>query len=155
MSSMAATLNFELHPEQVRIWSHRRRFNVVNCGRRFGKTILAEAVLAENITTGDPAAYFAPTYKMLMEVWRTVKRDLQAVIKETNESEKRITYKYRGLPPGPISNPGEQAMLAAVNPADGDWLYYVTVKPRDTRFTKSFEEFNVWANEFKKSEDVS
>jgi predicted phage terminase large subunit-like protein len=89
---MAATLNFELHPEQVRIWQHRRRFNVVNCGRRFGKTILAEAVLAENITTGDPAAYFAPTYKMLMEVWRTIKRDLAAVIKETNESEKRITY---------------------------------------------------------------
>ncbi|HBB26578.1 MAG TPA: hypothetical protein DCZ59_09960, partial [Bacteroidetes bacterium] len=89
---MPATLNFELHPEQARIWNHRRRFNVVNCGRRFGKTILAEAVLAENITTGDPAAYFAPTYKMLMEVWRTVKRDLQAVIRETNESEKRITY---------------------------------------------------------------
>jgi predicted phage terminase large subunit-like protein len=89
---MAATLNFELHPEQVRIWTHRRRFNVINCGRRFGKTILAEAVLADNITTGDPAAYFAPTYKMLMEVWRTVKRDLADVIAETNESEKRITY---------------------------------------------------------------
>lgn len=89
---MAATLNFELHPEQVRIWQHRRRFNVVNCGRRFGKTILAEAVLAENITTGDPAAYFAPTYKMLMEVWRTIKRDLQSVIQDTNESEKRIDF---------------------------------------------------------------
>ena len=85
-------IGLELHDSQQVIWQHRRRFNVVNCGRRFGKTILAEAVLAENITTGDPAAYFAPTYKMLMEVWRTVKRDLSAVISETNESEKRITY---------------------------------------------------------------
>ncbi len=74
--------------------------------------------------------------------------------KRLDTNSKYNTYKYRGLPPGPISNPGEQAMLAAVNPADGDWLYYVTVKPRDTRFTKSFEEFNVWANEFRKNEDA-
>ena len=74
--------------------------------------------------------------------------------KRLDTNSKYNTYKYRGLPPGPISNPGEQAMSAAVNPADGDWLYYVTVKPRDTRFTRSFEEFNVWANEFRKNEDA-
>jgi predicted phage terminase large subunit-like protein len=74
------------------VWRGRRRFNVVNCGRRWGKTVLAEAALADMITTGKPGAYFAPTYKMLMEVWRTVKRDFRDVIAETNESEKRITY---------------------------------------------------------------
>ena len=40
------------------------------------------------------------------------------------------------------------------NPASGDWLYYVTVKPGDTRFTKSFDQFNIWANEFRKNEDA-
>ena len=74
--------------------------------------------------------------------------------KRLDTNSKYNTYKYRGLPPGPINNPGGQAMSAAVNPADGDWLYYVTVKPRDTRFTRSFEEFNVWANEFRKNEDA-
>jgi UPF0755 protein len=34
----------------------------------------------------------------------------------------------------------------------GDWLYFITVKPQDTRFTKSFEEFNLWVNEFRKNE---
>jgi predicted phage terminase large subunit-like protein len=86
------TLDIELHDAQLRVWNNRRRFNVVNCGRRWGKTVLAEAALAECITTGDPAAYFAPTYKMLMDVWRTVKKDFAAVIADTNESEKRITY---------------------------------------------------------------
>jgi predicted phage terminase large subunit-like protein len=85
-------LHFDLHPAQERVWRGRRRFNVVNCGRRWGKTVLAEAALADMITTGKPGAYFAPTYKMLMEVWRTVKRDFRDVIAETNESEKRITY---------------------------------------------------------------
>jgi UPF0755 protein len=35
------------------------------------------------------------------------------------------TYKHDGLPPTPISNPGSDALNAAVHPADGDWLYYV------------------------------
>lgn len=74
--------------------------------------------------------------------------------KRLDTNSKYNTYKYRGLPPGPISNPGEKALQATVNPASGDWLYYVTVKPNDTRFTKSFDQFNIWANEFRKNEDA-
>lgn len=37
------------------------------------------------------------------------------------------TYKHLGLPPGPISNPGDVAIDAALHPADGSWLYFVTV----------------------------
>jgi UPF0755 protein len=54
------------------------------------------------------------------------------------------TYKKYGLPPGPICSPGADAMSAALNPADGDWLYFITVAPGDTRFTKSLDEFNTW-----------
>ncbi len=54
------------------------------------------------------------------------------------------TYKKYGLPPGPIGSPGVAAMTAALQPAAGDWLYFVTVAPGDTRFTKSFDEFNTW-----------
>lgn len=54
------------------------------------------------------------------------------------------TYKYSGLPPGPIGSPGSLAIDAALNPAVGDWLYFITVAPSDTRFTASFDEFNSW-----------
>ena len=54
------------------------------------------------------------------------------------------TYKKYGLPPGPICSPGADAILAALKPAVGDWLYFITVAPGDTRFTKSLEEFNSW-----------
>ncbi len=45
------------------------------------------------------------------------------------------TYKYPGLPPTPISAPGEQALKAALDPAAGSWLYFVTTNP-DTGVTK-------------------
>ncbi len=61
------------------------------------------------------------------------------------------TYRKYGLPPGPIGNPGLDAMKAAVAPAAGDWLYFITVAPRDTRFTSSAEEFNTWKVLYKKN----
>jgi UPF0755 protein len=54
------------------------------------------------------------------------------------------TYKKYGLPPGPIGSPGAAAITAALKPVAGDWLYFITVAPGDTRFTKSLDEFNTW-----------
>ncbi|MFF7366400.1 endolytic transglycosylase MltG [Streptomyces tricolor] len=50
------------------------------------------------------------------------------------------SYQRMGLPPTPIDNPGEDAMRAALNPTPGDWLYFVTVAPGDTRFTANYNE---------------
>lgn len=54
------------------------------------------------------------------------------------------TYRRYGLPPGPIGSPGTAAIAAALKPAPGDWLYFITVAPGDTRFTSSIDEFNSW-----------
>jgi UPF0755 protein len=53
------------------------------------------------------------------------------------------TYKRTGLPPGPIGSPGEQALKAALAPAAGDWLYFVTTNPStgETKFTADYQEF--------------
>ena len=60
------------------------------------------------------------------------------------------TYKVTGLPPTPINSPGEQALEAALAPAAGDWLYYVTVNPTtgETKFTASYSEFLKFKAEF-------
>lgn len=39
------------------------------------------------------------------------------------------TYRYEGLPPGPIGSPGGAAMDAALQPTPGDWMYFVAVNP--------------------------
>jgi UPF0755 protein len=57
------------------------------------------------------------------------------------------TYLHPGLPPGAISNPGEDALRAVLNPTPGDWLFFVVVNPDtgDTRFaaTKAEHDQNV------------
>ena len=61
------------------------------------------------------------------------------------------TYRNYGLPPTPIGNPGANAIAAALKPADGDWLYFITVAPGDTRFTRSHDEFLTWKALFVKN----
>ncbi|MEU5210984.1 endolytic transglycosylase MltG [Streptomyces sp. NPDC020742] len=59
---------------------------------------------------------------------------------DTKTNSPYNTYKYEGLPPTPIDNPGAEALKAAGAPPEGDWLYFVTVKPGDTRFTADYQE---------------
>jgi UPF0755 protein len=61
------------------------------------------------------------------------------------------TYRFAGLPPTPIANPSKDAIEATLNPATGDWLYFITVAPKDTRFTRDFDEFFKWNTEFNKN----
>jgi UPF0755 protein len=53
------------------------------------------------------------------------------------------TYLHTGLPPGPIDSPGAAAINAALHPAHGTWMYFVTVDPKTglTKFTSSFAQF--------------
>ncbi len=50
------------------------------------------------------------------------------------------TYQHRGLPPGPIANPGYQSILAALHPAKTDYYYYVATGKGDHIFTETYEE---------------
>ncbi|HET6825572.1 MAG TPA: endolytic transglycosylase MltG [Amnibacterium sp.] len=63
------------------------------------------------------------------------------------------TYKHYGLPPGPISNPGDVAIKAALHPAKGSWLFFVTVNletgetvfsTTDAQHEKARARFEAW-----------
>ena len=71
--------------------------------------------------------------------------------KSTTLNSPYNTYKNYGLPPGPISSPGSDAIKATLEPMQGDWLYFITVAPGDTRFTSSFDQFNNWKIEYTKN----
>jgi UPF0755 protein len=60
------------------------------------------------------------------------------------------TYVHAGLPPTPIGAPGQQAIEAALNPAKGKWLYFVTTDPAAgvTKFTADYDQFLRWKAQF-------
>jgi UPF0755 protein len=60
------------------------------------------------------------------------------------------TYVTKGLPPGPIDSPGDAALQAALNPADGTWLYFVTTDPKTkkTEFATTYDQFLVLKKKF-------
>ena len=65
-------------------------------------------------------------------------------VKATKYESPYNTYLHTGLPPTPISNPSIAAINGALHPENGDWLYFITVSPHDTRFTSSFSTFENW-----------
>ena len=75
--------------------------------------------------------------------------EIRVSLKETKVASKYNTFLNRGLPPGPIGSPTRAAFDATLNPPQGDWLYFVTVKPGETRFTSSYETFLEWKAEYK------
>ncbi len=50
------------------------------------------------------------------------------------------TYKYRGLPPGPIGNPGIDSILAALNPTTTKYLYFLSERDGTMHYAQTFEQ---------------
>ena len=60
------------------------------------------------------------------------------------------TYKYAGLPPGPINNPGKNAIIAALYPEQNDYLYFVADGKGGHKFSKTFDEHLTKVRQYRK-----
>jgi hypothetical protein len=93
------TLKIELpapHDGQRQVLAEARRFNVVCCGRRFGKSTLGIDRIVEPALAGFPTAWFSPTYKMLLDSWRALQDVLAPVVTERNNAEFRLALRGSG-----------------------------------------------------------
>src|ERR1700720_2139571 len=78
------------HSAQMRVIQEAKRFNVVCCGRRWGKTVLGMNRLILPALHGKPVAWFAPNYRVLSDVWRQLQIALQPVIARVSQQDRRI-----------------------------------------------------------------
>lgn len=74
----------------------RSRFNVLMCGRRFGKTMLGKRLVGDTVIDGEPAGWFAPSYKYLLDVWEDMNTYLEPLISKSNQQDRRISLKSGG-----------------------------------------------------------
>ncbi|MFG3528221.1 endolytic transglycosylase MltG [Streptomyces sp. NPDC047917] len=59
------------------------------------------------------------------------------------------TYYHAGLPPGPISNPGDEALRATLSPTSDGWMYFISLDGKKTEFTKTAAEHDKLNDKFK------
>ncbi len=86
-----------------------------------------------------------PTIQYLLpEGWRRL------LYKDLEIESPYNTYKYAGLPPGPINNPGASAIFAVLYPADTNYLYFVADGKGGHNFSKSLREHNNKVREYRR-----
>ncbi|WP_369167225.1 endolytic transglycosylase MltG [Streptomyces sp. R28] len=144
LSAMVDTANKKFGGAPIAAGAQRNAMNV------YQAVTIASIVQAEAGNKADMGKVARVIFNRLergmpLQMDSTINYALNRSTLKTTEADTRIespynSYQRMGLPPTPIDNPGEDAMRAAINPAAGDWLYFVTVKPGDTRFTADYAE---------------
>lgn len=92
-SALAKRIEIEvpaLHSAQQTIVDEARRFNVLACGRRFGKTLLGIQLDIYPALDGYPVAWFSPTYKYLNDAWRDMARIVKPICRRVAVQEHRL-----------------------------------------------------------------
>jgi len=154
LSFMVDTANKKFNGAPIAAGAQRNAMNV------YQAVTIASIVQAEAATKADMAKVARVIFNRLergmpLQMDSTINYALNRSTLKTTSADLRIdspynSYQRMGLPPTPIDNPGEDAMRAAIAPATGDWLYFVTVKPGDTRFTADYEQHRRNVAEFNK-----
>ncbi|GAA3549489.1 endolytic transglycosylase MltG [Streptomyces osmaniensis] len=144
LSAMVDTANQKFSGAPIAAGAQRNAMNV------YQAVTIASIVQAEAATRTDMAKVARVIFNRLergmpLQMDSTVNYALKRSTLRTTEADTRIespynSYQRMGLPPTPIGSPGDEAMHAAISPAAGDWLYFVTVKAGDTRFTADYTE---------------
>jgi UPF0755 protein len=98
----------------------------------------------------------AKDMKLQMDSTVTYAENLKGTTTTAKQRQSRSpynTYRYKGLPPGPIAAPGKAALQAAAQPENGKWLFFVTVNldTGETKFAtteaehdQNVAEFQAW-----------
>lgn len=75
------------HENQNKILNEKKRFNVLDCGRRWGKSVLSINLLAETALSGHPAGYFTPTYKLLEGSFKEAYNALEPITRRKHDNQ--------------------------------------------------------------------
>ncbi|MEU3661758.1 endolytic transglycosylase MltG [Streptomyces sp. NPDC032940] len=152
LSAMVDTAKKKFHGAPVSAGAQRNALNV------YQAVTIASIVQAEAATKADMGKVARVIFNRLergmpLQMDSTINYALGRSTLTTTAEDTRIaspynSYQRMGLPPTPIDNPGDEAMRAAIEPPPGDWLYFVTVKPGDTRFTADYAEHRRNVDEF-------
>lgn len=80
------------HRRQTHVLDTAKRFNVLVCGRRWGKTVVGMDRVVDTVTRKQYLGWFSPTYKLLGDAWRELEEQLKPFIKTKDASDRRMHF---------------------------------------------------------------
>jgi hypothetical protein len=86
----------EPHAGQLQVIKEARRFNVLACGRQFGKTTLAQQIVVETAVAGKACAWFSPIHKIADLAWDSLKETLRPLTTDLSEQAQQLTVRGGG-----------------------------------------------------------
>lgn len=132
-------------------FSDSLRTSLTSQGRDVYETVILASIVERELQTDADRAKAADIFLRRIEAgiplqsdatvnYVTGKSALQPTYDDLQIDSPYNTYKYPGLPPGPIGNPGLSALRAAVNPEANPYYYFLTGTDGKTHFAKTLEE---------------
>ncbi len=145
--TMIITLKRRLAENNIIIPDHL----VMQNGMTFHQVITLASIVEREVRSKEDMAHVAGIFLtrfkigMALQADSTVnfvtgKLDASVSITDSHVDSPYNTYKYLGLPPGPISNPGMNAIQAVLNPVASNDLYFLTTPAGQVIYSKTFDE---------------
>lgn len=133
------------------IKTRERKVRAIESGRRWDDIIIMASLLEEEAITEEDRRIIAgilwrrPDVGMRLQVDATLryvlgKTSAELSLDDLNHPSPYNTYRYDGLPPGPIANPGLGSIDAALDPKASSYLYYLSDSDGTIHYAKTFEE---------------
>lgn len=146
VEKMLSNFNFKI--------SDAMRVKIKSRGKNLYEVVIMASLLEKEVRTLEDMRLVSGALWKRMEIGMALQVDATLAYltgKKTGEitnNDKLIdspynTYKYRGLPPTPIANPGLNAINAAIDPAASEYVYYLSTPTGETVFSKTLDEHNL------------
>lgn len=119
-----------------------------NLGMTFHQGLTLASIVEKEVSNPEDRAMVAQVFINRLKAGQPLQSDVTVIYAanilnkpfDVNLDSQFNTYKYKGLPPGPINNPSIDAIKAVAHPKANDYIYFLADKQGVTHYAKTFEE---------------
>lgn len=130
------------------------RAEIERQGKTLNDVIIFASIVQQEANSNEEMPKIAGVFQNRLDIGMALQSDptvnyvtgkglRQITLEDTQLDSPYNTYKYKGLPPGPICNPGLDAIRAAISPEEHDFFYFLHPLEAPTVFSKTLEEHNI------------
>ncbi|PJA45913.1 endolytic transglycosylase MltG [Candidatus Uhrbacteria bacterium CG_4_9_14_3_um_filter_50_9] len=124
---------------------------VFDNGMTLHEILTLASIVEREVRSGEDMAIVAGIFFTRMQIGMALQadstvnyitgKDTPSISLEDSQIQSAYnTYQNLGLPPGPISNPGMNAIMAVLNPTDSDYLYFLTSEEGEVIYATTFDQ---------------